>query len=60
MSPSIKELKRVLELKEHLLALLHNEISEIKTKIAFAELEQDERPCHIWDLTGGMNVPTRT
>lgn len=55
MTLTIEELKRRILLKRQLVEWTLEDIGDLEKKIALAECEADEKPCHVWDLTGGKN-----
>lgn len=50
---TIELLRRRIELKKQIIKLAQGELTELEAKLDLSEVEQDEKPCHVWDLTGG-------
>jgi len=56
MSLTIEELKRRILLKKQLVEWTQEDIRELEKRLALAEVERDEKPCKVWDITGGECV----
>lgn len=52
MTP-INELKNRILLKKQLVAWILEDIGDLERRKALAEVEEDEKPCRVWDMTGG-------